>query len=168
MLKSLVIGAGLVLAFAAPAVACSEISSATIKFTGCVDEQWQRQDGAGAVEFNYVTADQNYGLQVITETAVLSAQQMHDAILFNAASAVSGDKTKVKEISARTENVDGKAFAVLEYTVDYGTAVIDYQNFYYSQPGYGTVQILGASTPQDAAAAGYKVGQFAGTVRVGG
>lgn len=168
MLKSLVIGAGLALAVAAPAFACVPISSATLKLSGCVDEQWQAQPGNGAIEFYFLTADQNFGLQVITETAVLNAQQLHDAIIANAVSAVKGDQSKVKEVSARTENIDGKPFNLLEYTLTDGTNTIDYQNFYYSQPGFGTVQILVLSTPQDATAAAYKVGQFAGTVKLGG
>jgi hypothetical protein len=167
MLRPLVIGAGLALAFAAPALACTEISSATVKLTGCVDEQWQAQAASGAIEFNYLTADQNFALRVITETAVLNAQQLHDAIMANAVSAMSGDASKVKEVSARVENIDGKPFNLLEYTLTDGTNTLDYQNFYYSQPGFGTVQILVLSAPQDATAAANKVGQFAGTVKLG-
>ena len=60
----------------------------------------------------------------------------------NAVTAMQGDQSKVKEVSARTENIDGKPFNLLEYTLTDGTTTVDYQNFYYSQPGYGTVQIL--------------------------
>jgi hypothetical protein len=168
LIRSLLLGGGLVLALAAPALACTEISSATLKLTGCVDVQWQKQESSGAIEFSYLTADQNFALQVITETAVLNAQQLHDAIIANAVAAVNNVKENVKEISARTENIDGKPFNLLEYTLTDGTTTIDYQNFYYSQPGYGTVQILVLSTPQDATAAGFKAGLFAGTVKVGG
>jgi hypothetical protein len=168
MFKPLIIAGGLALALATPALACTSISSATLKLTGCVDEQWQAQQGSGAVEFSYVTADQNFLLQVITETAVLNAQQLHDAIIANAVAAVQNNKDNVKEISARTENIDGKPFNLLEYTLTDGKTTVDYQNFYYSQPGYGTVQILVLSTPEDATAAAFKVGQFAGTVKLGG
>lgn len=167
-IRSILIGSVLAVAMAAPALACTQISSQTLKLTGCIDEQWQAQTSSGAIEFNYLTADQNFALQVITEQAVLNAQQLHDAIMANALTAVQGDKDKLKELSARTENIDGKPFSVLDYSLTDGTTTIEYQNFFYSQPGYGTVQILILSTPADATAAAYKVGQFAGTVKIGG
>ena len=168
MLKSLIIGAGVTLLFAAPALACTDITSKTVKLTGCVDDQWQAQAGQGAQEFSYLTADQNFALQLVTETAVLPATGLHDAIIANAKSAVKDNPDGVKVVSERVETIDGKPFNELEYTVSDGTNTLTYQNLYYSAPGYGTVQILVLSTPDSATAAAFKEGQFAATVKVGG
>jgi hypothetical protein len=166
MLKSVVIGAAVALCFAAPALACTDISSKTIKLTGCVDDGWQAQDASGAVEFSYQTSDQNYALQVVTETEALAAQELHDALIANAVAAV-GNKDNVKELGERVENIDGKPFNVLEYQLTDGTNTVIYQNAFYSQPGFGTVQIVMISSPDMANAAAFKEGQFAATVKLG-
>lgn len=168
MFKSLAIGAGAALLFAVPAFACTDISSATIKFTGCVDEQWVAQAGAQALEFSYLTADSNFALQVVTETDVIPAQTMRGAILQNAANAVDGKAENVTIVSEHIENIDGKPFNEIEYTLTDGTNTLTYQNYYYSQPGLGTVQILALSAPADVSAAAFKLGVFAGTVKIGG
>jgi hypothetical protein len=166
MHKSLLIGAAAALLFAAPALACTEISSKTVKLTGCVDTGWVAGTGTGAQEFVYLTEDQSYGLMVITEKEAFVATQFHDAILANAVSGSGGNKDDVKVISERIENVGGKPFNVIEYTIANSGNPILFQNFYYSQPGYGSVQILGYSLQTDATAAAFKTGMFAGTVKL--
>jgi hypothetical protein len=167
MLKSLIAGAGIALLFAVPALACTDISSKTLKLTGCVDEQWVAGTGSGAQEFVYLTADQNFGLQVITETDAVPVQAFHDAIIANAVKAISGTTADIKIVGERLENVDGKPFNVLEYTIPNSGNPILFQNFYYSQPGYGSVQILAYSLDSDGTAAAYKAGQFTSTVKIG-
>jgi hypothetical protein len=167
MFKSAIIGAAAALLVAAPALACTDISSKTLKLTGCVDEEWVAGEGKGAQEFVYATADQNFGLQVITETGVVAAQAFHDAILNNAVSAIQGKPDDVKVISERVENIDGKPFNVLEYTIPNNGNPVLFQNFYYSQPGVGSIQILGYSLVTDGTAAAYKTGVFASTVKIG-
>ena len=168
MLKPLFIGAGLALLIAGPALACTDISTKTVKLTGCVDDEWVAGQGTGAQEFVYTTQDQNFGLQVITESGVVAAQAFHDAILNNAVSAIKGKPEDVKVISERVENIDGKPFNVLEYTIPNNGNPVLFQNFYYSQPGVGSIQILGYSLATDGTAAAYKTGVFASTVKLGG
>jgi len=167
MLKSTLIGAAAALLVAAPAFACTNISSATVKLTGCVDTEWVAGQGTGAQEFVYATADQNFGLQVITETGVVAAQAFHDAIISNAVAAIQGKPEDVKVVSERVENIDGKPFNVLEYTIPNSGHPVLFQNFYYSQPGFGSVQILGYSLEADGTTAAYKTGVFASTVKLG-
>ena len=50
MFKSAIIGAAAALLVAAPALACADISSKTVKLTGCVDEEWVAGQGTGAQE----------------------------------------------------------------------------------------------------------------------
>lgn len=169
MLRPLLAGATLALLVAAPAFACTDISTKTVKLTGCVDDQWQAQAGEvqGAVEYAFLTEDQNFGLQVITETAVLPPDKLIDGILGNAVSAAGGNKDNVKLVSQRTETVDGKAVGEVEYSLTDGKFTITYQNLYYSAPGFGTVQILVYSTPEMATQAAFKQGQFVATVKLG-
>jgi hypothetical protein len=167
MLKPTLIGVAAALLIAAPGLACSDIASKTIKLTGCIDTEWVAGEGKGAQEFVYATADQNFGLQVITETGVVAAQAFHDAIIGNAVKAINGTADDVKIISERVEHIDGKPFNVLEYTIPNNGTPVLFQNFYYSQPGFGSVQILGYSLESDGTTAAYKTGVFASTVKLG-
>jgi hypothetical protein len=166
MYKSLIIGAGAALLLAAPALACTDIASKTIKLTGCVDTEWVAGTGTGAQEFVYLTADQNFGLQVITEAVTVPAAQFREAIITNAINAIKGTKDDVKIVGERIENIDGKPFNVLEYTIPNDGNPVLFQNFYYSQPGFGSVQILGFSLVADGNAAAYKTGVFTSTVKL--
>jgi hypothetical protein len=169
MLKSLLIGAGLALLTALPAfAACTNISSATIALTGCIDAEWVPGSGTGAQEFVYLTADQNFGLMVITEKEVIPAAQFREAIINNAVVGSGGTKDDVKIVGERIVSIDGKPFNVLEYTIPNSGNPILFQNFYYSAPSYGSLQILSYSLATDATAAGFRAGVFAATMRVGG
>ena len=168
MFKSVIIGAGVALCLAAPAFACSDISSKTLKLTGCVDDQWVAGTPSGdAQEFVYATADGNFGMQLITQTDVVPAQAFHDSIIANAATAIKGKPEDIKTISEHVENIDGKPFNVLEYSIPNDGNPIIFQNYYYSQPGFGSVQLLGYSLEADSAAAGFKLGAFASSLKVG-
>jgi hypothetical protein len=168
MLKSLIIGAAGAFLVAAPALAdCTDISSKTLKLTGCVDKEWVAGTGTGAQEFVYNTADQNFGLMVITETDAFPGTTFHDAIIANAVKGAGGKQDDVKVVSERIENIDGKPFNVLEYTLANDGNPILFQNYYYSQPGLGSIQILGYSLETDAATAAFKTGLFAATLKIG-
>lgn len=169
MLKSLLAGAGLALLTALPAAAaCTPISSATIALTGCIDTEWQPITGTGAQEFSYLTADQNFGLMLITEKEVIPAAQFREAIIQNAITGSGGTADSVKTVSERIVSIDGKPFNVIEYTIPNNGNPILFQNFYYSAPGYGSLQILAYSLQTDATASGFRAGVFAGTAKVGG
>ena len=167
MRTSLIIGVAVALFAVAPALACTDISSKTVKLTGCVGEEWVAGKGTDAQEFVYATADQNYGMMVITESATFSGSQFHDAIVANAIAGVGGKKEDISVVSERVENIDGKPFNVIEYEAANSGNPILFQNFYYSQPGFGSVQILTYSLTTDANTAAYKAGVFASTVKLG-
>lgn len=159
--------AALAVICATPALACSDIATSTVKLSGCVDDIWQAGDGGkGPVEYSYQTADQNFVLQIITETAAYNDKDLESGILGNAISAA-GKPENVKLIGRRSETVDGKTFNELEYTISDGTFTITYQNLYYSEPGFGTVQILVYSTPDMATQAAFRQGQFAASLKLG-
>jgi hypothetical protein len=168
MRKSIIAGAVLALAISTPAWACTDISSKTVKLNACVDEEWKAGEGTGAQEFDYSTADGNFGLMVITEAETFPIAMFLDAIIANAIHGVGDKKDDVSIASERIENIDGKPFNVIEYEVANGGNPILFQNFYYSQPGFGSVQILSYSLTTDSTAAAYKAGVFASTVKIGG
>lgn len=169
MLKTLVAGAGLALLTAVPAfAACTEISSTTIALSGCIDSEWQAIEGTGAQEFSYLTGDQNFGLMLITEKEVIPTAQFREAIIQNAITGSGGTADDIKTVGERIVSIDGKPFNVLEYTVPNSGNPILFQNFYYSAPGYGSLQILAYSLVTEATASAFRAGVFAGTAKVGG
>ena len=169
MLKTILAGATLALLTALPAfAACTEISSKTIALTGCIDNEWQPIDKSGAQEFSYLTADQNFGLMLITEKEVIPTAQFRTAIIQNAIKGSGGTADDVKTVGERIVSIDGKPFNVIEYTIPNDGNPILFQNFYYSAPGYGSLQILAYSLVTDATASGFRAGVFAGTAKVGG
>ena len=168
MLKTILAGAGIALLSAAPALsACTEISSKTIALSGCIDSEWQVIEGSGAQEFSYLTADQNFGLMLITEAEVIPAAQFREAIIQNAISGSGAPPSEVKTVRERLVNIDDKPFNVIEYTVPNDGNPILFQNYYYSAPGFGSLQILAYSLEPEATAAAYRAGVFAATARLG-
>jgi len=169
MLKTLIAGATLALLTALPAfAACTEISSKTIALTGCIDSEWQAIEGTGAQEFSYLTADQNFGLMLITEKETIPTAQFREAIIQNAIKGSGGTAADVKTVREGIISVDGKPFNVIEYTIPNNGNPILFQNLYYSAPGYGSLQILAYSLEKDATASAFRAGTFAGTAKVGG
>ncbi|MEO6015274.1 MAG: hypothetical protein ABIQ30_17015 [Devosia sp.] len=168
MLKSLLIGAGVALLSVSSAfAACTEIKSATIALSGCIDSEWVASTGTGAQEFVYLTADQNFGLMVITEKETIPTATFRDAIIKNAVAGSGGNADDVKIVGERIVNIDDKPFNVLEYTIPNSGNPILFQNFYYSAPSYGSLQILSYSLEGDARAAGFRAGLFAATLKMG-
>src|SRR5688500_10581052 len=140
-LKTLLVGAALALLSAMPALAaCTEIVSKTIEFRGCIAKEWHAIKATGAQEFSYLTADENYGLMVITEKETIPYGQFRSAIIQNA---VKGSgSTDVEVVGDSKATIAGKSFKVLEYTIPNDGNPILFKSFYYSAPGFGALQIL--------------------------
>ena len=139
-----------------------------MKLAACVGDEWKAGTGTGAQEFVYATADGNYGMMVITEAQDFPIPKFRDAIIANAIHGVGDKKDDVSVVSERNENIDGKPFNVIEYEVANNGNPILFQNFYYSAPGYGSLQILAYSLEADSTAAAFRAGTFAGTAKIGG
>lgn len=168
MLKPLLIGAGFVLAAALPAAAaCTDIASQTIALSGCIDSEWQALEGSGAQEFLFQTADGNFALMLVTEAETFPMAQFRDAILQNAVTGSGATPEQVTVVNERVVSIDDKPFNVIEYQVPLDGNLLRFQNFYYSATGLGALQILAYSLDSDAAAAAYRAGVFAATVKLG-
>ena len=169
MLKTLSIGAGLALLTAMPAfAACTDISSATVALTACVDSDWQPIEGTGAQEFVYANVDEKSAMMVITEKEPIPSDKFRGAILQNAVTGAGGSEDNVKVMREWTTTIAGAPFNVLEYTVTTEAGVLLFQNYYYSAAGYGSTQILTYSLEADATSAAFHAGAFAATVKLGG
>src|SRR3569833_2369301 len=106
-------------------------------------------------------------MMVIAQAQDLPLTKIRDALIANAINGVGGKKDDVSVVSERNENIDGKAFNVIENEVANSGNPILFQNFYFSQPGFGSVQILSYSLTTDATVAALKAGIFASTVKIG-
>jgi hypothetical protein len=155
-------------AFAAsPAVAaCDTINSKNLKLSACIDESdWVLQAPQGDQEFFYLSADERVGFTIITEKETFTATDFRGAILANAKSGNEG--TDVPVIGERVENVADKPWNVIEYQFGGAGQELEFQNFYYSQPGFGSVQLVFWSVPGDATVAAYRAGRLLGTLSYG-
>jgi hypothetical protein len=165
--KIVLAGAALALLSAMPAfAACTAISSKTIEFTGCIAKEWHAIKGTGAQEFSYLTADENYGLMVITEKETIPYNQFRSAIIQNA---IKGSgSSDVEVVGDSTATIDGKSFKVVEYTIPNDGNPILFKNFYYSASKFGSLQILAYSLKADRKSAARKAATFTATVDLDG
>jgi hypothetical protein len=152
---------------ASPAfAACDTINSKNLKLSACIEENdWVLQAPQGDQEFLYFSGDETVGFTIITEKETFTASDFRGAVLANAKSA-NGDKdvTVVKE---RVENVGDKPWNVMEYQFGETGQELEFQNFYYSQPGFGSVQVVFWSLPSDATTAAYRAGKVLSTLTYG-
>lgn len=105
---------------------------------------------------------------VITEKEVIPTGQFREAIIVNAVNGSGGNESDVAVVRERKVIIDGKSFDVVEYTVANDGNPILFQNYFYSAPNFGSLQILAYSLETDQTASAYRAGVFANTVQIGG
>lgn len=154
-------------AFATPAfAACDTVNSKNIKLSACIDESdWVVQPQQGDQEFLYFSADEKVGFTIITEKEAFTPSDFRGAVLANGKTA-NGDKD-VTIIGERVENVVDKPWNVMDYQFGEAGQELEFQNFYYSQPGFGSVQVVFWSVPADAVIAAYRAGRILSTLTYG-
>lgn len=157
------------LLFAGPAFACEEISSQRLGLSACIDDaDWELQAPQGAQEFLYFSADQRFGFTIITEKETIDLKSFRENILQNAAAGAGEGKTldDVKINGERTEIVGGKSVNEIEYAINSSGTDLVFQNFYYVDKNYGSLQLVFWSIPADATAAAFRAGQILSTVKI--
>jgi hypothetical protein len=152
---------------ASPAfAACDTINSKVLKLSACIDESdWVLQAPQGDQEYFYLSADERVGFIIISEKETFTASDFRGAILANAKNGNNG--TEVPVVGERVENVGDKPWNVIEYQFGDEGQELEFQNFYYSQPGFGSVQMVFWSVPGDATVAAYRAGRVLGSVGYG-
>ena len=146
--------------------ACDTINSKVLKLSACIEENdWVVQPKQGDQEFLYFSPDEKVGFTIITEAASFTASDFRNAVLING-KAANGDKD-VAIIAERVENVGDKPWNVIEYQFGEAGQELEFQNFYYSQPGFGSVQVVFWSIPGDATVAAYRAGRVLSTLNYG-
>ena len=152
---------------AAPAyAACDTVNSKSVKLSACIDEvDWELQAPQGDQEFLYFAPDGTIGFTIITEKETFTPSDFRGAVLTNAANANGGKDVKV--LRERIENVGDKPWNVINYEFGEPGQELEFQNFYYSQPGLGSVQVVFWSLPSDATVAAYRAGKVLNTLQYG-
>jgi len=146
--------------------ACDTINSKNIKLSACIEEgDWEVQPQQGDQEFLYFSADQKVGLTIITEKTAFTPSDFRNAVLINGKTANNGADPTI--ISERVENVGEKPWNVIEYQFGAAGEELEFQNFYYSQPGFGSVQVVFWSVPADATVTAYRAGRVLSTLNYG-
>jgi len=146
--------------------ACDTVNSKNLKLSACIDENdWVVQPQQGDQEFLFFSADEKVGFTIITEKATFTASDFRKAVLING-KAANGDKD-VQVVAERVENVADKPWNVMEYQFGEAGQELEFQNFYYSQPGFGSVQVVFWSVPADATVAAYRAGRVLSTLSYG-
>jgi len=146
--------------------ACDTINSKNLKLSACIEENdWVVQPKQGDQEFLYFSPDEKVGFTIITETASFTASDFRNAVLING-KAANGNKD-VKIVAERVENVGDKPWNVMEYEFGEPGQELAFQNFYYSQPGFGSVQVVFWSIPSDATVAAYRAGRVLSSLNYG-
>jgi hypothetical protein len=146
--------------------ACDTVNSKNLKLSACIDKNdWVVQEPQGDQEFLYFSADETVGFTIITEKETFTASDFRGAVLANAKNANEGkDVSIVKE---RVENVGDKPWNVIDYQFGETGQELEFQNFYYSQPGFGSVQVVFWSIPDDAKVAAYRAGKVLSSLSYG-
>lgn len=168
MIKTIGIAIAATLLFAVPAFACEEISSQRLKISACIDDaDWELQAPQGAQEFLYFSNDQKFGFTMITEKETIDLKSFRENIIQNAAAGAGEGKTvdDVKVNGERTETIGGKSLNEIEYAINSSGTDLVFQNFYYVDKKFGSLQLVFWSIPADATAAAFKAGQILSTVK---
>jgi len=149
---------------ASPAfAACDTIKSRTVGVSACIDDtQWELRAPQGDQEFLYFSVDQRVGFTIIAEKESFSASDFRKAVLINGKNANAGKDVQI--IAERVEAVAGKSWSVMEYQFGEPGQELEFQNFYYTQPDFGSVQVVFWSIPSDATVAAYRAGAVLATL----
>lgn len=146
--------------------ACDTVNSKVIKLSACIDEgDWEVQPQQGDQEFLYFSPDQKVGFTIITEKEAFTPSDFRSAVLINGKNANNGTDPQI--LSERVENVGDKPWNVMEYQFGEAGQELEFQNFYYSQPGFGSVQVVFWSLPSDNTIAAYRAGRILSTLQYG-
>lgn len=141
-----------------PAFACDTINSRTVGISACIDDsEWELRAPQGDQEFLYFSIDQRVGFTIITEKESFTPTDFRKAVLINGKNANNGRDVQV--IAERVESVGGKSWNVMEYQFGEPGQELEFQNFYYTQPDFGSVQVVFWSIPGDATMAAYRAGK---------
>ena len=155
-MKSFVLAAALALIalpVAAADIDCgsaSLVKSQKLKLQACVDTSvWESSQGSGDQEFVYFSKDGKAGFAIITETPSVDLKAYHDAIL-QFGTKQSGAGEAVASFDDSTSSINGKDWASMHYTVKVQDNMLEFLNYYYSEPGLGSTQFIFWSEPADA------------------
>lgn len=104
---------------------------------------------------------------VITEKDIIPVKQFRAAIIQNAIKGSGASAGDIKVVGEGKATIDGKSFNVIKYSIPNDGNPILFQNYYFSESGFGALQILAYSLQSEAKASARKAGVFIATVELG-
>ena len=110
----------------------------------CVTAEWTPTN---VEPYQYDSANAQVQFRIIGGPDVLTAQAFRDAIVHNA-QRIAGDPARIAIVRDGALTVDGMPWRFIEFTNQGQAAFV---NFYYSGPGFGSVQVLFVSSVADVA-----------------
>jgi hypothetical protein len=145
------------------------LTSGTLTISACVAHAaWEAGEGTGAQEFVFFSKDGNVGFAVITETEYAPSAAYRDAIIAFAASAGGVKPEDVKVFNERDETFNGKVWGVMRYQVTTGGNLLEFVNYRYSDPAFGSTQFIFWTLPELAQAGAPMAQKVMESVKVGG
>ncbi len=123
--------------------------SKVLKISVCLDmAQWTKGDTTGAQEFVYFSKDGNSAMAVVTETAYANTANYGKGIIEFAARAGNVKAEDIKVFDEQTHSYAGQTWTSMRYQVKIGGTLIEYLNYRFSDPAFGSVQIIFWSLPE--------------------
>lgn len=121
----------------------NRFASAVVALSLCVDSgRWSPIDPGPEQEFTFMTNDGAAGMALIAERLPFGSSFLRTAILENAAQASGITADEVEIVEESTATVAGQGWDVIRYRVDFEGTRFEYLNYYRSEEGYGSSQIV--------------------------
>jgi len=121
----------------------SRVASAVVALTLCVDPgRWSEIDPGPEQEFTFMTTDGAAGMALIAERLPFGSSFLRTAILENAAEASGVSADEIEIVEEGTATIAGQSWEVIRYRVDFEGTRFEYFNYYRSQEGFGSSQIV--------------------------
>jgi hypothetical protein len=134
----------------------------------CFDPaEWNPGTPQGAQEFAYFSADGLSAAAVVTETVFLNATALQQAIVTSTANGAGVTPEQVTVEDTGTHEVNGKTWSSVVFTLPFSGTNVTFRNYFISEQGVGTMQVVFWSEPKDAASTAAKAETVLNTLTFG-
>ena len=117
--------------------------SKAVRMAFCFDpEFWTPVEQQDPQEFVTFSKDDTYGLGLITEAEVIAPDDLHAAVLANAAANAKTTVDKVDASDAPPLEINGRTWTGTHYNINTGESEFSYLNYHISGDAFGTAQVV--------------------------
>ena len=121
-----------------------QVAAPVVPLTLCLVGGWTP---TGTTPFQYNSTNGKVQFRIVAQSEEFTATALRDAIVQNAGR-IAGDPAKIVVVKDGNVKIDGKPWRFIEFTNSGTAAFVD---FYYSNAGFGAVQLLFVSSVADVA-----------------